>query len=256
MSKPPKAIELLALTQFTLFPKLPKELRINIWQLAAREPRIVEICQPQDPQYITHGTEDNDYESKNSAAFYSPTAIPVILRINRESRAVALENYSLSFPHGSHPAQIYYNPFVDTLYFPAWCFQYSISHFETATPPEIKDTIHHIAIDNLIWFSGWEDGTINNQIQIDKFKNLEEFLLVTRESDESGCGCCHEFFEGPEKGVPEFAEVEDGNEGSKGYFEKGVKDCLVEFGKIKELDAEWNAPEVRFVQLKRNGVLV
>jgi 2EXR family len=250
-----KAVELPALVQFTLFPKLPKELRIKVWQFVAREPRIVEVCQLQDSQYIAHATEDNNYEWRNSGPFYSPTAIPVILHINRESRVIALENYNLSVPHSSHPAQIYYNPFVDILYFPAWCFQYDISCFETATRPEIKDTIRRIAIDNLIWFSGWDDGTINNQIQIDGFKNLEELLLVTREPGELGCGCCHEF-EGPEKGVPEFVGFVDGNEGSKGYFERGISDCLVEFMKIKELDADWNAPEVRFVQLKRDGVLI
>jgi hypothetical protein len=243
------------LTEFTLFPKLPKELRIKVWQLAACEPRIIEICQPQDAKYITHGTEDNEWATSNSAPFYSPTALPVILRINQESRVIALENYLLSFPNSSHPAQIYYNPAVDILYFPAWCFQYDIGHFETETPASIKDTIRRIAIDNLVWYSGWEDGTINNQIQIDQFKNLEEFLLVTREPDEMGCGCCHEFH-GPERGVPDFMEFDERGEGEKRYFERGVRDVVAEFEKITERDPEFKAPEVRFVQIKRDGVLV
>ena len=248
-----KSADLPALKEFTLFPKLPKELRIKVWQFAAREPRIVEVCQSQDAQYITYGTPRDDWDSKNSAPFYSPTALPVILHINVESRTIALEHYSISFPHDSHPAQIYYNPAVDILYFPAWCFRYHIDHFEFVTPPEIKNTIRRIAIDNLVWFSGWEDGTINNQIHIDQFKNLEEMLLVTREPDEAGCGCCHEF-DGPETGMPEFAEYEDGD--GEDYFERAFKDCAKEFEKIKGQDEEWNAPEVRFVQLKRDGVLV
>lgn len=84
---------------------------------------------------------------------------------------------------------------------------------------------------------------------------MQELLLVTREPDELGCGCCHEF-DGPEKGIPEFAEFEDGSEATKGYFGRGVKDCIGEFERIKERDPKWNAPELRFVQLKRDGVLV
>jgi 2EXR family len=256
MAETSKSPELPALTEFTLFPKLPKELRIKVWQFAAREPRIVEVCQLQDAKYIFRTTnDDDDWETINSAPFYSPTALPVILRINQESRVIALENYTLSFPNKTHPAQIYYNPAIDILYFAAWCFQYSIGHFERATKESVKDTIRHIAIDNLVWYSGWEDGTINNQIQIDGFRNLEELLLVTREPDETGCGCCHEF-DGPETGVPTFMEFDGKGEGEKGYFERGVKDCVAEFERIGEGNAGWKAPEVRFVQIMRDGVLV
>jgi hypothetical protein len=257
MTETPRSPELPALIEFTLFPKLPKELRIKIWQFAARESRIVEVCQLQDPKYISRSSDDDDddWVTTNSAPFYSPTALPVILRINQESRVIALENYTLSFPNSTHSAQIYHNSSVDILYFPAWCFQYSIGHFERAIPASIKDTICRIAIDNLVWYSGWEDGTINNQIQIDGFRNLAELLLVTREPDEAGCGCCHEF-DGPERGVPTFMEFEERDEGEKGYFERGVKDCVAEFERIKEGDAGWKAPEVRFVQIMRDGVLV
>jgi hypothetical protein len=256
MAKRSAANKLRAVKKFTLFPKLPKEIRLKVWQFAAREPRIVEVCQRQDPQYVTQGNDDNDYESSNSAPFYSPTALP-ILQATHEARVIALEHYILSFPNGEQPAQIYFNPAVDLLYFPAWCFQYNVTHFETVTLPEIKDTIRRIAIDNLIWYSGWEDGTINNQIHIDVFKNLEEFLLVTREPDESGGGCCHEF-EGPEKGIPEFAELEDGSmdAGSKKYFEKGVEECEREFARIRLENPEWKSPKARFVRLKRDGVIV
>jgi hypothetical protein len=91
----------------------------------------------------------------------------------------------------------------------------------------------------------------------DGFKNLEELLLVTRKPDKLGCGCCHEF-DGPEKGVPEFAELEDGamNKGSKKYFEKGVEECERVFAKIKLENPEWRAPKARFVRLKRDGVIV
>jgi 2EXR family len=251
-----KVAENPGLKEFTLFSKLPKELRLKVWEYAAREPRIVEVCQAQDEWYITYETEENDYESANSAPFYSPTALPVIFHISQESRAIALENYTLSFPNGSQPAQIYYNSFVDLLYFPAWCFQRHIIHFEDATPPEIKNAIRRIAIENLMWFSGWEDGTINNQIHIDEFKNLEELLLITREPDSFGCGCCHEF-DGPEKGVPEFIEFGKTGKTSWGpYFENCLRDCEKEFARIQEKDAEWKAPKVRFVRLMRDGIII
>jgi hypothetical protein len=38
------------LSEFTLFPELPKELRFEIWKLAMKEPRIVEICQFSSPR--------------------------------------------------------------------------------------------------------------------------------------------------------------------------------------------------------------
>lgn len=253
MEESAKAGGLPPLTRFTLFSKLPRELRIKIWQFAAREPRIVEVCQLQRAQHISQGIgDDDDFELTYSKAFYSPGTIPAILHINRESRLIALEHYTLSFPHGAHPAKIYYNPSVDMLYFPGWSFEYPIAPFVDSAPPEVKDSIRRIAIDNLLWLSGWEDGTIENQTKINGFMNLEEFLLVTRELDDSGRNFRREFVD-LYKGVPEFEGYPDGSLNSE--VESGVRDCRADFERITILDPEWRIPKVRFVRLKRDGVL-
>jgi hypothetical protein len=217
--------------KFTLFPELPKELRLKIWEFA-QEPRIVEVCQTQD-----------------SAAFYSPTAPPTLLHISRESRHIALQNYALSFPNGDHLATIYYNPSIDILYFPAWCDDRgSIRHFERNTSPEARGKIKRLAIDNLVWYSNWADGTINNQVQIGEFRGLEEFLLVRREPDETGCGCCHEF-DGPEKGVVSFG-------GEEKQSERNLNRCKKVFEAVSQGDKEWKIPSMRFVHLLRDGNIV
>jgi hypothetical protein len=217
--------------RFTLFPQLPKELRLKIWEFA-QEPRIVEVCQTQD-----------------SAAFYSPTALPMLLHISRESRHIALQNYALSFPNGDQPATIYYNPSIDILYFPAWCDDRgSIWYFERNTSPEARGKIKRLAIDNLVWYADWADGTINNQVQIGEFRALEEFLLVRREPDETGCGCCHDF-DGPEKGVVSFAEEEK-------QSERSLNRCKKVFEVVSQGDKEWKIPSMRFVHLLRDGIIV
>ena len=48
------------LIQFTLFPKLPKELLIKVWPFATREPRIVEVCQLQRGQQEFQGIANGD----------------------------------------------------------------------------------------------------------------------------------------------------------------------------------------------------
>lgn len=99
-------------------------------------------------------------------------------------------------------------------------------------------------------YSDWEDGSINNQIQINEFPNLEEFLLVTRKPDETGCGCCHEF-NGPEEGKIEFV-----SEPGDSYYTNGLGYVKSMFEEIKAKDEKWNVPKVaRFVQLKRGGHL-
>jgi hypothetical protein len=252
------------LSEFTLFPELPKELRFKIWKLATKEPRIVEICQfssyqePSPTPIEGHIPEEEDDEEneylgrKNPNPFYSPAALPVILHVNRESRMIALEHYQLSFANAGNPATIYWNPTVDTLYFPIWCWSYNLTNFERATTKEVRDSIQRLAIDNLVWYAHWDEGTINCQIQIKKYGNLEEFYIVTRESDP---GPWTPEFDGrhPEVGKVEFV-VSD--EGADFYAESGPKDVKEAFEAIKKENPKWKTPKFKFIQSKRDGVLV
>jgi hypothetical protein len=67
---------------FTLFPLLPSELRLKIWQVIANTPRFVELtCTP---------TSSHLPEGK----WFSHSKSPVIFRISPESRGIALSLYS------------------------------------------------------------------------------------------------------------------------------------------------------------------
>jgi hypothetical protein len=220
--------------KFTLFPDLPKELRLKIWEFA-QESRIVEVCQTQD-----------------RATFYSPTALPAVLQTSSESRHIALLNYSLSFRNGDSPATIYYNSSIDILYFPAWCDDRGgIWHFERNSSPEARGKIKRLAIDNLVWYADWNDGMINNQVTIGEFRGLEEFLLVEREPDETGCGCCHEF-DGPEEGVVSFGEKDKQDKHDK----RRLYRCKKVYKAATKGDKEWKIPSMRFVRLLRDGIIV
>lgn len=195
--------------EFHLSPQLAIELRLKIWEFALYlTPRIVELCQLQDEKYLVdvkdeHGEDDGTI---NTAAFYSPTKVPVLLQpTNRECRSVALQHYTLSFPNlnGPHPGRIWFNSHLDALYFPAWCFQYDLLHFERGSSPETKNNIQKLAREKLIWFSPpWYDGSINNDITISQFGGLEEYIFVLRDLASKGCICCLRI-KGPEFGVPE-----------------------------------------------------
>ncbi|KAF4636701.1 hypothetical protein G7Y89_g1396 [Cudoniella acicularis] len=262
--------------RFERFPELPTEIRLKIWREAA-EPRIVEICQDLD-SYAKEAKERGEEEPNvDDAPFYSSTKIPSIFRVNQESRSVALQEYPLSFPNGEHPARIYFNPGVDTLYFPAWCFERSIDVFEERVPTEEKKNIRRLAVEFLIWYGSQErENYLNNeQIDLFEFPNLEELLLVHRLPDHTGCGCCH-MFEGPERGVVSFEEygnkIENGQVVYKEVKEESqskddespkrmrkdrmLEDVCASFQWCKEEDPDWSMPNAKRVELKRDGVRI
>lgn len=72
---------------FTLFPLLPFELRLKIWQFIANTPRTVELTCTPTASHLPEGR------------WFSHSKSPVIFRICSESRAVAQFEYSvLEFP--------------------------------------------------------------------------------------------------------------------------------------------------------------
>jgi hypothetical protein len=86
------------LTTFHLFPNLPFELRLKIWEYAISEPRTVTIsCQ----------REMLDRERRFAKAFTSSTPPPRLLHINRESRFEALSLYSPTFKIDTSPNYTY-----------------------------------------------------------------------------------------------------------------------------------------------------
>lgn len=68
-----------AATTFYPFRRLPEELQIEIWEIAAQEPRIIECCP--DPRSIV------------PAQYYTPTPAPSIFSACSQSRKVAKKFY-------------------------------------------------------------------------------------------------------------------------------------------------------------------
>jgi hypothetical protein len=74
------------LKQFTLFPKLPLELRLSIWELALPESRIVTL----EPSR-------SEVDHRHSLRFGKSDKPPVLLQVNHESRSLTLRTYHRFF---------------------------------------------------------------------------------------------------------------------------------------------------------------
>ncbi|TVY59257.1 hypothetical protein LSUE1_G009434 [Lachnellula suecica] len=96
---------------FTLFPQLPLELRLKIWQHILPAPRTVNI------QYKMKYDKFDGKTVGSFTGWTSPTPIPLGLRICRESRDETLKHYQRSFGSYFHPSKIYFDFSKDTLRF-------------------------------------------------------------------------------------------------------------------------------------------
>ncbi|KAH6712543.1 hypothetical protein DL95DRAFT_393148 [Leptodontidium sp. 2 PMI_412] len=80
-----------SLTEFHLFPTLPSELRLRVWDIILSDPRIVDIS-------CRKGiVKSNQQHTRFVEAFLSSTPIPPTLHVSRESRYEALATYKTYF---------------------------------------------------------------------------------------------------------------------------------------------------------------
>jgi hypothetical protein len=109
------------LTEFTCFPKLPKELRLKTWKHAATIPRNIDLWVGPWGIDSTHGLFD--ILDRPHYYYMSTTLPPAILSTFQESRQEGLAIYKLSFGtetrvrrhHHSSDPYIYINWSADTL---------------------------------------------------------------------------------------------------------------------------------------------
>lgn len=99
---------------FYLFPKLPIEIRSNIWDEASSVPRIVRmlVLESQTPK------------AGRKITYSSATPVPAVLHSTRESRQHALQHYQLSFgclmdTILGKASTVYLNLSQDIVYFPS-----------------------------------------------------------------------------------------------------------------------------------------
>jgi hypothetical protein len=87
------------LQEFTLFPKLPAELRLQIWDLASTGSNVVTVeidWEPHDPDIIWARSPPYVGPLTKYSFENSPTP-PIHLQVNMESRTYALKSYQLAF---------------------------------------------------------------------------------------------------------------------------------------------------------------
>ena len=75
--------------RFTLFPNLPAELRLKIWDMALPSPRVRTI----QPYY----NWDVPFSYETTFGFGTCDKPPIHLQVNMEARSIALKTYCLAF---------------------------------------------------------------------------------------------------------------------------------------------------------------
>ncbi|KAF8853761.1 hypothetical protein BDZ45DRAFT_748204 [Acephala macrosclerotiorum] len=102
-------------TAFHLFPELPVELRLQIWEAARPEGRVIRITRSKHEPVDEN--DDLDYE------WYTKANVPALLHASSESRRVALQWYQLSFGFGpQNQSTIYFDHSRDWTYLQCVCY--------------------------------------------------------------------------------------------------------------------------------------
>jgi 2EXR family len=144
-----------ALETFHLFPHLPFELRLKIWDHALSSPRTVTLsCQ----------REMLDRERRFAKAFTSSTPTPPLLSTTRESRLEALSRYTPSFKTDTSSICTYISFTQDTL-------RCADSVLEYMPPHEIAQ-IQHLVLEV-------RDAEYFGHFHMDVVKRMERLKEVT-----------------------------------------------------------------------------
>jgi hypothetical protein len=152
------------LRSFTLFPKLPLEIRMMIWKQTL-QPRDIEI-----------------YFAPNRG-FFTPIWGPVALRVNKESRNTVEPLYPLSFGNVVYQPRVRFNFSIDTLFL-EHDFQPQVLHFLASLKPYEITQLRYLAVDMLIDidFGDGEHVEIDTEKVIQKaipaMTNLKEIRII------------------------------------------------------------------------------
>ncbi|KAI1378196.1 hypothetical protein F4677DRAFT_443411 [Hypoxylon crocopeplum] len=166
---------------FSLFARLPIELRFKIWTYNLPGPRIVEIKCSTEESLTSHLRQGNG----RPASCKSTSPIPVNLHACRESRLEGLKRYRLLFGVSPQPSRIFFDPSRDTLYFGAReGTTASETLFDTFVPlvqPEDLTHVHHIAINEGLIGYGSNDAESIAELLCQAHQhliNLEQLTVV------------------------------------------------------------------------------
>ncbi|POR37148.1 Uncharacterized protein TPAR_02670 [Tolypocladium paradoxum] len=181
--------------EFRLFPLLPPELRLRIWNFNIPSSRLVSIrCGTGSPSL--HETPSRSFGCTTGCTSNAP--IPVNLHICAESRVEAFKSYSPAFGFARGPGQVIFNPESDILFFgPREGYMAADSQFHTCMSmcdqAELA-SVRRIAIsDALFWIDDTYRSMTAASLTVEVIKqlalrmlSLEQIIFVPREEDEAG----------------------------------------------------------------------
>ena len=159
------------------FPRLPKELRLKIWEMTKEESRFIirsSLC-------------------PSGRGIWSPTPVPALQHVCAESRTIAFKTYKLSFSVSSQeefsfPAQIYFNFARDVLYFRSGGPYKGLQHFDefmAACLPADRQRVRAVGLDIVAKAQSYASTLYNTTDYImlygakirSSFERLETFLI-------------------------------------------------------------------------------
>jgi hypothetical protein len=154
------------LVKFTVFLKLPIEIRQAIWNHTLA-PRVVEI----------------DYSLDRG--FFSKVKIPIALKVNKDSRNAVGHLYPVCFGNVLHQPSIRFNFSIDTLYFDADLGPEVLQFVVSLKESELKK-IRYIAIDrdinDYVEFGDYIENSFDSmtclQKAVDAMPAIQETLVV------------------------------------------------------------------------------
>ncbi|RDA91510.1 hypothetical protein CP533_4586 [Ophiocordyceps camponoti-saundersi (nom. inval.)] len=159
---------------FHLFPLLPPELRLKIWNMSLPPARLVPIrCSAASPSFH----EKQGPSRGDAPGFTSNAPIPVNLHVCAESRAEALKRYRRAFGFAHGPSKVIFNPDDDILLFgPREGYMAANSQFHTCMSmcdqTELA-SVRHVAIsESLFWSDGPYISRTDSSLFFEVFKQL------------------------------------------------------------------------------------
>lgn len=153
--------------RFTLFPQLPAELRLKVWQQSFN-PRTVELHSRR-----TH------YAQTHTPRWHSSCGNPAALAVCAESRAEALPFYSVPLPIGDNGRLLYLNPAVDTVVILGELdFRRLAALFGTASALDpTRRGLQRVGLSVTCWRHEFAGATLRIWAKT-LFSQLEQFILV------------------------------------------------------------------------------
>ncbi|TGO71673.1 hypothetical protein BELL_0544g00080 [Botrytis elliptica] len=156
--------------RFTLFPKLPMEMKYKIWTLAL-EPRLVEVRPKED---IDDG-------------FYSTAPLPALLTVCKEWERALKHLYPKYFVRSPDGPGIRFNAQIDTLYLD-WKLQEHLTIFLSSISVEEAGKIRFLAMDQYI---RWPRVSIGLDYDWDQFPEFKHPLTIDDLLDDYFRHHCH-----------------------------------------------------------------